>query len=408
MLKTSNLRGALAIMLMMSMMSVISSLYLLKVFLLFVLVILCIKDTKVCKTNRHLCIFLCLSTLWGIFWGAVSGHEHAFECITIGVLWPILSLIIVTPLLKDSDDYRVMIKWMFYMHAFLIVYDLLYASNVLFGTPIINLYPEEETGFSFYETTSRINLINLNTLTFTTPLFFLLYLTHYKFGVNSLVQFVVLLLNLFLLIFSGRRSLMLIFFVCPVFTILFSRFFPKESAKRTKRYLALLLVIIIGALGYVYTTMPEVFDGYLHTFTKAFDKDEESVRFDQSKMLWGHFVDNPIIGDGDGAVYYKSNKGIYSHQFELTYLHKLATRGVVGFTLYFLGTVGVLLVGIKYARKRRDELFICMLFAFFFVLIADATNPVLCSFDLMLPLFLCYAKINSDVYNYDHLKPNEI
>ena len=329
-------------------------------------------------------------------------HEYALEGITVGILWPILSLIIVTPVLRREEDYRVMLKWMFYMHTFLIIYDIIYAFCIIRGTPIaINLYPELETGFSFYDTTSRMSFINLNTLTFTTPLFFLLYLTHYNFGVKSKVQFVVLFLNLFLLIFSGRRSLMLIFFLCPIFTLLFSSLFPKESSKKTKKYLLLILLIIVGALSYVYTTMPEVFEGYLHTFTKAFDEQEESVRYDQSKMLWGHFVDNPIIGDGDGAIYYKSNKGIYSHQFELTYFHKLATRGIIGFTLYLLGTIGVLLAGIKYARKRKDVLFVCMLFAFFFVLVADATNPVLCSFDLMLPLFLCYAKINSCVYNYD-------
>ena len=390
-------------MLMMAMMSVISFLYPIKILLLGLLLLLCFKDAKICSTVKYLCIALCLSTFWGILWGEVFGNEHAVEGITVGAVWPILSLIIVTALLKTSQNYRVMIKWMFYMHAFLIIYDLLYTGNVLFGIPIINLYPEVETGFSFYDTTSRLGLINLNTLTFTTPLFFLLYLTHYDFGVNKKLQFLILILNLFLLIFSGRRSLMLIFFLCPVFTLLFSGFFPKETAKSTKKYLLLILVIVAGAIGYVYITMPEVFDGYLHTFTKAFNSDEESVRFDQGRMLWGHFVDNPIIGDGDGAVYYKSNKGIYSHQFELTYLHKMATRGVIGFALYLIGTVGVLITGIKYARKRKDVLFICLLFAFFFVLIADATNPVLCSFDLMLPLFLCYAKINSCVYNYDHV-----
>ena len=290
---------------------------------------------------------------------------------------------------------------MFYMHSFLIIYDLLYTANVLFGTPIINLYPEIETGFSFYETTSRLGLINLNTLTFTTPLFFLLYMAHYEFGIKSKYQFVILLLNLFLLIFSGRRSLMLIFFLCPIFTLLFSSFFPKESAKRTKKYLLLIVVIIVGALGYVYSTMPEVFEGYLHTFTKAFDSSEESTRFNQAKMLMGHFEENPILGTGSGAVFFEADRGIRQHQFEQTYLLKLATGGIIGFMLYIMGTIGVWFVGVKYARKRRDVLFICMLFAFFFVLVADATNPVLCSFDLMLPLFLCYAKINSCVYNYD-------
>ena len=248
MINTRHLRGALAIILMMSMMSVISSLYPLKVLILGLLSLLCFKDAKVCKQNRILCLYLYASSLLGIVVGVLNETAYPFYGITVGVLWPILSLVIVTPLLKTNHDYQIMIKWMFYMHVFLIVYDLLYTANVLYGTPIINLYPEVDVGFSFYETTSRLSLINLNTLTFTTPLFFLLYLTHYEFGVNSKVQLVILILNLFLLIFSGRRSLMLIFVLCPIFTIMFSGLFPKESAKKTIKYLLLLIVIVVGTL----------------------------------------------------------------------------------------------------------------------------------------------------------------
>lgn len=289
------------------------------------------------------------------------------------------------------------------MHSFLIIYDLLYAFSVIRGNPIINLYPEMEIGFSFYETTSRMGFVNLNTITFTTPLFFLLYITRYEFGVSRSIQFFILVLNLFLLIFSGRRSLMALFLLVPLLIIIFKGMFPYRVAKDVKRYYLALLLLIVSVLGYVYITLPDVFDGYLFTFTKAFDSNEEPAKFDQAKMLWEHFIENPIIGDGDGAVYYKSNKGIWSHQFELTYLHKLATRGIIGFSLYLLGTAGVLVIGFKLARKRMDILFTCMLFAFFFILLADATNPVLCSFDLMLPLFLCYAKINSCVYNFDKI-----
>lgn len=401
-MKIKSLRGALAIMLMMSMMSVMQMLYPLKIALLGVLLLLCFSDAKVCKQNRILCSFLCASSLLGILVGIVSGTAYPFHGITVGVLWPIFSLLIVTPLLKNNSDYNTMIKWMYYMHSFLIIYDLVYAVCIIRGTPVVNLYPEmENVGFSFYETTSRMGFINLNTLTFTTPLFFLLYLTHYDFGVNRKIQIIILLLNLFLLIFSGRRSLMMIFLLAPLFTIVFQSLFPQKASVETRRYLFLILIFVIGSLGYVYVTMPEVFEGYLFTFTKAFDSTEESTRFNQARMLWGHFMENPILGTGAGAEFFESDRGIRQHQFELTYLLKLATGGIIGFLLYIMGTIGVLLVGFKYARKRRDVLFLCMLFAFFFVLLADATNPVLCAFDLMLPLFLCYAKINSCVYNYD-------
>lgn len=398
------LAGLLAIILMLSMMSVMQILYPLKIFLLTLLLMLCTSKARVCRQNRMLCFFLCASSLLGMIVGVIWGTPHPFYAITVGMIWPILSLFIVTPLLKTNNDYNVMIKWMFYMHSFLIIYDLIYAFSIIRGTPILNLYPElGYEGFSFYETTSRMTFINLNTLTFTTPLFFLLYLIRYDFMVNRKIQLLILFLNFFLLIFCGRRSLMAIFLLVPLATIFFQRMFSKQTYFYTRRYLFFILLFGICSIGYVYIVMPEVFEGYLFTFTKAFDSREESTKFYQAKMLWGHFVDNPILGTGTGAVFYEADRGIRQHQFELTYFLKLATGGIIGFTLYIMGTVGAMLVGFKYAKKRDDVLFICMLFAFIFVLLADATNPVLCSFDLMLPLFLVYAKINSCVYNYDNV-----
>ena len=162
---------------------------------------------------------------------------------------------------------------------------------------------------------------------------------------------------------------MLVFLLAPIVTLFYKRFLPSISSKQTTKFLVLILIIVGVGLEYVYSTMPEVFEGYLHTFTKAFDKNEESIRFNQANMLMGHFKDNPIFGAGSGAVFYESDRGIRQHQFEQTYLLLLATRGVIGFTFYVLGTIGGLLYGIKCARKRKDALFLCMLFAFFFVLL---------------------------------------
>ena len=404
-MKDKKIAGVLAILLMVTMMSVMQLLNPLKIVLLGLLFLLCIGKAKVCAQNIYLCAFLCSSTLLGIIVGLISETASPFHGITVGFLWPILSLIIVTPLLKTDNDYKIMIKWMFIMHSLIILYDIIYAISIMRGSPIFNLYPElEREGFYFSETTSRMIFVNLNTLTFTTPLFFLLYLTHYNFGVNRKIQLIILFLNLFLLVFSGRRSLMAIFLLAPIFTLFFQRLFSNRILIRTSKYLLFIMALVSIALCYVYIIMPDVYEGYWFTFTKAFDRNEEATKFIQAEMLWGHFWEHPILGSGAGAEFYEAARGVKQHQFELTYLLKLAHGGIIGFILYVMGTVGVLVTGFKYARKRNDVLFICMLFAFFFVLLADATNPVLCSFDLMLPLFLCYAKINSCVFKYDKLQ----
>jgi hypothetical protein len=283
---------------------------------------------------------------------------------------------------------------MFIMHVVVMGYDTLFALSVIFGFPMINLYPETESAFSFYETRARMNFDNLNVITFTTPLFFILWMTHYNFGISRKIQISVILFNFFFLIFCGRRSLVAVFLLTPVFTFFLRRYMPIEIRKVSTRYLMVFVVLIISVIGYVFVQMPEVFESNLTNFLNAFDSDVDSTKFVQREMLLSHFHEKPILGCGTGAMFYESARGIRQHQFELTYYLILATRGIVGFVLYLAGVIGVFLIGLRYASKRTDVLFLSILFAYFFILLADATNPVLSSFDLMLPLYLCYARLN--------------
>ena len=106
------------------------------------------------------------------------------------------------------------------------------------------------------------------------------------------------------------------------------------------------------------------------------------------------FYDNPIWGSGGGAMIWDPYRKVYMYRVELMYFLQLANGGIVGFFFYSISIFGTLLVGLYYARKYKDLLFISFLIGYFFILIANGTNPVLCSFDLMLPLYICYAKIN--------------
>lgn len=82
-------------------------------------------------------------------------------------------------------------------------------------------------------------------------------------------------------------------------------------------------------------------------------------------------------------------------KMELTYQLGLAQRGIVGGILLCISYIGLLLYGVYLSYKTKDIVFIAFLFGLFFMLIANATNPVMASFDLLIPFFLCWAKVNS-------------
>lgn len=394
---TRKLVGIFAISLMMLMMMSMVTINVIKLLLLASILPFCVKNARVTKEIALICIPLCLSTLWGCVVGVIKNTEYPFYALTVGILWPVLSLFITSALLRTENDFKTVLKYMFIMHVVVMAYDTLFGLSVIYGFPMINLYPETESAFSFYDTMARMNFDNLNVITFTTPLFFILWLTRYDFGISRKIQLIVVLFNFFFLIFCGRRSLVAVFLLTPVFTVFLKNSMPTEIGKKSMKYLKVFVVVIACVVGYIYVSAPEVFESNVQNFTNAFDSDTESTKFVQQKMLMEHFRESPIIGNGSGAVFYEPARGIRQHQWELTYYLILATRGVIGFILYIAGVVGVFLVGFRYARRRKDVLFLSILFAYFFIILADATNPVLCSFDLMLPLYLCYARLNYSI-----------
>jgi hypothetical protein len=144
--------------------------------------------------------------------------------------------------------------------------------------------------------------------------------------------------------------------------------------------------------------MPEILEGYWEAFRRAFDSSVEPVKFAQQEMLINEFLKSPLLGHGFGAEFYEPFPGrmLFSHQFEMQYHLKLAQTGIIGFLLLLLVYWGIFFYGLYLSKVKHDTLFVFFLFGYLFILIADATNPVMCSFDLMIPFFLCLAKINSN------------
>lgn len=340
--------------------------------------------------------------LWGILIGLLNGTKYPFSNVTTVIFWPTLALPIIAQL-KYSSQYIKITKVLFYVHLFLVVYDLVYAYSIICGFYFPNIYGNNQI-FSFYETSSRLGFINLNILTFTAPVFFLIWLSKFEIGVSYLLQSLTLLLTFFLFILSGRRSLMLLFIAIPSVALFLKNRFPKEVIKKISWIVSAFILFLFLSVFYTYSNYPEVFYGYMETFKNAFDSDVEPVKFAQQRMLISEFMKSPLWGHGVGVDFYEPFPGrlIFAHQFELQYHLKLAQTGLIGFVMMGITYFGIFFYGLYLSKIRYDSLFFFFLIGYFFVLIADATNPVMCSFDLMIPFFLCLAKINSNNINEEN------
>ena len=393
--KRKVLLGTISLMLLSLMMIFQSEKYMIKLILLGLIFLFASYKIRISKQCLFFYFSYVIFGLWGTMIGILNFTPYPFSSITTTVIYPILSVIIIT-LLNTENSYKQLIKVMFVTHTFIVLYDIIYCFSVIIGFSFPLIYSNISEAFSFYGTSSRLNFVNLNTLTFTTPVFFLLWITKYDFGIGRKIQFVIILLTSFLCILSGRRSFMLVFVAIPIVLFLLKDKFNKDVSKQVKKMLLWWSIIILSFFAFFAFFYSDILAGYWDVFSRAFDSGREPIKFAQSKMLINEFMKSPIVGQGFGQIFYEPSPGreIWSHQYELQYHLKLAQTGIIGFLFLVISYFGILFYGFYLFNRKHDILLFSFLIGFFFVLVADATNPVLCSFDLMPPLFLCLAKIN--------------
>jgi hypothetical protein len=287
------------------------------------------------------------------------------------------------------------VQAIFFAHLFIVLYDLLFAWSVFSGFKIPTIYTAESP-FTIYGSSSRMNFVNLNTLTFTTPILFLLLLARFDFKISRVFQSITFIATFFLLIISGRRSVMLMVLVLPLVPFFFSGYFPKKIKILLLRSTIFFVCIISLFLWKLNNDNPEIITGYTELITKAFDADKEPVKFAQEKMLIEKFKEKPLFGHGFGAMFFEPSPGrmYFGNQFELSYHFKLATTGVIGFVIIVGVYLWIFFYGLYVSKKNNDVLLLSFLIGYFFMLVADATNPVLCSFDLIWPIYICLARVN--------------
>lgn len=373
----------------------VSQAYEIKIILMFSLLLLIKKKRNYITSSvqiTYLLIFV--YGLYGLFFGVLYQTENPFIFATIYFIYP--TFFLVSTFFLDKDRYFDRITRIIYLgHVFIVCYDIFYAFSIFYGFYFPNIY-KVEIPFSIYENETRMNFVNLNTLTFTTPAIFVLFLGNYKIGISRTFQVLVLVFTFLLFIISGRRSVMLISLILPFLPFFFSRFFSKTIKNNMFKGSIIFLVLTLFVFLNVKKYNLDFVTDYSQVFLKAFDSDVEPIKFAQGKMLFEKFLEKPFFGHGFGSMFYEPSPGrmVFANQFELSYHFKLASTGILGFCLIIGTYVWILFHGFYISKKNNDLLLFSFILGYFFMLIADATNPVLSSFDLIWPIYLCLARVN--------------
>lgn len=237
-----------------------------------------------------------------------------------------------------------------------------------------------------------------------TSLFFLLpyiiaMLTNYKseMAVKKKYLLIGLIIGVGVTLLAGRRILIVAICISPFIALFLNRY--NKFAHKSKLKKIIIGVLVITLTVGIYFLIGRVMNVGLridNTDTELIQSGTQ-VRYSQFDALIQGWKENPLFGSGfgvnaEGSIRSDSVPGMY----ELSYIAMLFQTGIVGMTVYVVLIVWLLTMCVKIIKSNRQSItyIIPTLTGVISMLIANATNPYIQSFDGLWVLFYPLALIN--------------
>jgi hypothetical protein len=385
-----------------------------------VLLLVCIIFMEILWTRRlrlhpdvfiWLLVFLAHGLVWVLI-GSLKYNPGISDYFRLSVLWVILYGLFISGV-SGKHAMNVIVKMIVFAGGLISFYNIaliLKTIGVIPDNYLFNL----EMGANIGIHTGYIQLTahNIGTLAFVAPfLFSLMVFSDAKtiMNIKRRTVFLVLLITVSTVIFSGRRILWINILITPMVCYMHSVFIKNRSSTWNKKLLfTTISLLFVGMVlfGYFSIYTDWSVGNFIEHFSSAF---EEEDRLLQSSALYEGFAENPILGTGFGRGV---PTVIRSYEkpwvYEMSYNIMLHNIGIVGMAIY-LGCIGwIYRVGLKLANKHPVErpILLALLVGMTNFLIANATNPYFASYDFMWTLFLPIAYINHMMLNPDRLSNN--
>jgi O-antigen ligase len=373
----------------------------------------------------RLCLHLHLKTIaWTLALACVSfffclrgmflGTPGAVQCTQVYVFWPLVYLL----LLGGVDSTRTLKgleKTLIFSGVFIALFGVFYSLSLLNFLPEIPhleaLLSTDDLGFGTFDGYTRLSFPGINSLPFVVPFLMAALVVRWpqqgQKWVSKLWMSMALLLNLAVVLISGRRALQLVTMLAPILTLVLVSFQPAGERLLLRRSLRPVLVVIVLGLVISVPLLSLVysidFPGIADRFSSGFDfsptsfDDSPGARREQFFALMKGWHEHPLIGAGFGASAYGSIRSeTMPWSYELFYLALLFQTGIFGFLAYTAGIVWIYWTGIKIIRRGGPacQLLIPILVGMSGLLIATGTNPIVARFDGIWVIFLPVAVIN--------------
>ena len=342
-------------------------------------------------------------SLIGILWiirGAVNANppQALYDSFKLYVLYsPILCILILT--IQNGRYMELLFRCIIISTWIVVLMNLLALSEAIYGIQLLPEWIREEMNIdvSIHLGYTDVSANNINSLFFLIPTIYVMMLSNVTtIKYSKLMMGILLALGLLVSLTSGRRALMLLVFVIPIFSLIQTRLVQVESGV-PKKAVALVYILTVIAIALPFALDVFEFSSFVDKITSAFASD--TVRVAQYNSLIRGFFENILFGSGFGG----SSDIIRSSdpwKYELTYIQLLFNTGLVGtcsvfilVSLFYFMSV----ISIRRFQKYRIEA-VSLLTGLLTFLVAASSNPYFSSFDSLFILGILPLLVGSHAY----------
>ena len=387
----------------------------LKVFLMLLLFILIFYKIEFFRLSHKIFLIWIFSLCIGgtfLFWGIINNNSGALSVQTVVILWPMFYLIIAG-YFTNKEIFKEINKAFLFSSLFISVYGLYYLlgnAGVIPSNFFINIFPEDlMQGVGLYEGYIEVSIPNFSSLFFLGPFVMANFLIERSKRKKFLYGTLLLLITIIVLL-SGRRALLLILVLSFLIVFLLILGIKRKYLKRQfiVNYIKNTTIGIMF-IAISYFLIAQFYDINLHiiienikealSFSSSTDP-STIARYEQFFALIDGFSENPLFGQGFGAVASVIRNEEQPWAYELFYVALLFHTGLIGVSVYALLTLWIVWQGIKILNNYTNiKYMLPYLTGMISFLLATASNPYLTKFDYMWVIFIPVMYINYYLLN---------
>jgi len=361
---------------------------------------------------RYFLFYILLGSIFGIY-GYLRENVGVIPITKEVVLYVILYMILI----RGIVDYA-SVK---YMHKTLVISIVLLSLYII--TSILNAYGIWPDWLYYNLQTETSNEdISVDTLhfygristsfdSFPSLLFLQPYLFTYLVSSSqkkSKPMWALFVILTIIMIFVGRRILLITAIFAPIIIILTLNGIRTEDSRKVRNWKSLIFFSFLAMFGLAFIliqisgiSVQATIEDFLYSFqpiqVNASGNYVSNPRLDTIYHLFNGWKESPLIGFGSGATHPNYYRNKYEPwNYEVLYMQFLYSWGILGCTLYGMGILFITnkLLLIYKECSSYSSFAISALFGMLAFLVGSFTNPYLLKFDMLYTIFLPIAIIN--------------